>query len=122
MNASVEAIRPASPLVKEVAKALNSPTKSTFQFQHLEANLEADKIRPTSPRSGKLGENSTSHQRSPHSIGERPTSVAREITFNKVDNVEERIKQATVLGKADKTRQFVLLWGYCFILTLGEHL
>ena len=118
----MEAIRPASPLAKEVAKASDSQTKPTFQSQRLEANQEADKIRPTSPRSGQLGENSTSHQRSPHSIGERPTSIAREITFNKVDNVRERIKKAKVLGKADKTRQFELLWGYCFTLTLGEHL
>ena len=121
MNVSVEAIRrSSSPLAREVTKVSDFPIKSTFRSQRLEGSLEADTFRPESPPSGTLGKGSTSHRRSLDLRGGRPTSIAREITFNKSDDVETRIKAAAALGKADKTRKFVLLWGFCFILTLGE--
>jgi hypothetical protein len=56
----------------------------------------------------------------PYGSAERPQSPLTERHLGRTDDVARRLRNAKAVAKQDPTRYWVLLWGFCFILTLGR--
>jgi hypothetical protein len=82
--------------------------------QHLQPRNSTEASRPISSGSNRIAELRATFS--------RPHSFTKGLTFNKADHVEQRLKEAASLAESESIRKWVLTWGYCFVLTLGENL